>query len=119
MKKLEAKGFEDIENTTSSFVPLKQYHSAYFQSRYSPDEFLENQDFYSMGEQFLKEYKFKNKVHKLIWSLYVGGMTRVEIAKKLEDAGKTPCKKSQVSEIVSKLTKEMLKKEIVKNGKST
>lgn len=77
---LKEDGFEDIEDENEA---LKCWHTSYFQCRYSPQSFVEKQQYYQMTKTFLRTHKFKSKQHKQIWFLHSEGFSIREIAKQL------------------------------------
>src|SRR5690242_16509010 len=77
-------GFDDIEDTNSPRQMLKCWDSLWFQSEYTPQEFLERQKHYQMSENFLLTYQFKSDFEREVWTLYANGLTGREIARTIE-----------------------------------
>lgn len=80
-KKLEASGFRDIE----SGPYLKQWDHISFQSKYTPDEFLDKQNYSLAASHFLLTHPFSSTQEKEIWELHAEGNSYREIVTKLRE----------------------------------
>lgn len=78
--KLEEEGFEDAEKDEKY---LKEWHSHYFQARYSPDTFEAKRAYFSTAEKFLQNLK----TWECIWSLHTEGLSYREISAALAKRG--------------------------------
>lgn len=84
-EKLEKAGFEDIERSDHETPFLHVWHSTHFFKTYSVEEVQEREAYYRMTREFYWSYAdFKNKTEKEIWRLYTEGLSRRQIADRLE-----------------------------------
>lgn len=81
--KLRSHGFRDAEQNE---VNLQQYHSRYYQDRYSPQTFQENQRYFELAGQLLNDsqFKWKNGLEKAIWQRHSQGKGTREIGKRFK-----------------------------------
>lgn len=78
-KKLKENGFIDIEEADRD--TLQQWDCAYYQNRYTPDEFQAKQRYYELAGRLLHiENEFWTDKEKSIWRLHSEGLTIREIA---------------------------------------
>ncbi len=100
-KKLKEEGFREIEDVNSNKEFLIDWHSQFFQFKYTPQEFLEKQRYFQMTRDFLYMHKFKSKRDKQIWFLHSEGLSCMEIANKIS------LSKPRVHQIVFQLIRLM------------
>ena len=105
-KKLEEKGFNDIEQDEEH---LKAWHSHYFRERYSPSRFEAKQEYYRAASKFFHDYKFENPTDKSIWRLHVEGLSSRDIAAYRQKNCVRPWSFPAVAAIIKRLSKEMRK----------
>jgi hypothetical protein len=70
-------------------------------------DFYATLTYYEKAEHLLQTYEFKNKTQKKIWELHAKGLSRLEIEKAISIFKKT-YKKSRISEIIIKISREIL-----------
>lgn len=102
-KKLQSSGFEEAEDINSPRELLKDWHSMYFQKRYTPDTFSAKQEYYRLACLFLFSHKFQNDLEKKIWYMHAEGLPIRKIKSKLKRT-----KISKVRTIITALSKIML-----------
>lgn len=85
-KKLESKGFEDIEDTRHADRPLKRWHGLDFKSKAkSPDVFLATQSYFQKASELLNTHTFDTMEQRRVWELHAEGLSTREIVRKLKE----------------------------------
>lgn len=80
-KKLEASGFEDIEDEQGR---LKEYHSVRFRSKGLPQITVwARQRYFELARQLLHTFPFSNATNRRLWQYHSEGMSTSEIAERL------------------------------------
>lgn len=82
--KLKEAGFEDIEDTESPREFLKEWHSTWFQTHYTPESFKEKHRYFQMRTYFSKTHTFTSELEERVWCLHCEGLSYREIAKMTE-----------------------------------
>lgn len=108
--KLKKSGFEDIEQDDDH---LSQWHSAYFQNRYTEGEFLAKRAYYSLAGQFLYEHPFGSVRIESIWSLHAEGQSARQIG---DHYG---LHHNRIDILIKALAAKMLDQIIVREGRET
>lgn len=80
-RKLEKSGFEDIETHQNGKDFLKVWHSAYFQTKYSPASFEFKREYYRAAALFLQRHVFETEREKKIWERHSEGWSLRRIAR--------------------------------------
>lgn len=105
-KKLADTGFQDIEDLSRYYEPLKTWDSFLFKGQYTPEQFAERAKYFQRCERALSLHKFKTKLEKEIWTLHTQGHTVREIVKALK-ARRFKCYKTGVFTILKRLQKDL------------
>lgn len=102
--KLKKSGFNDIEQDEDH---LKQWHSRYFMSRFHPNTFKSQQEYYQLAGAFLHEYAFATPLERMVWECHSEGMAIKQIYNHLVEQD---CKMhlSGIRRVVKNLTKIMV-----------
>ena len=103
--RLKAAGFVEIEDQTlPSDPPLIDWHSTMF---CTPQQRIKQQiyeHYYEQASNLLLTYQFKKPIHRKIWEFHCAGLSRREIAVKLEGTRK-PLKHAAVGNIIKAIAK--------------
>lgn len=113
-KKLEASGFDDIEDTTNPDRPLKTWAKSDFLEK-SPTTIAVNTAYYGAASDLLNTYKFKKPIHKRIWKLHSEGMSVRDIEEVMSKTAK-PLKKSRIQKVISDIAKTIKKQDDQSNS---
>jgi hypothetical protein len=100
-ERLRAEGFEDIENTKTHTPILKQYHAAYFSSRYSAEEFQEILSYYETAQSL--SLKGESFLDAQVWRYHSQGMLQPEIGKRVNRST------ARVNQIIQRFRKRFVK----------
>lgn len=110
--KIKQSGFEDIEDVKSPNEFIKVWHSSYFQTRYSPNEFEEKREYYDRARAFLEDQMqgleyilFGKQLERTIWELHSEGLSLREIAREVG------VNKDKVQNIVKRVSGKVFKNE--------
>ncbi len=104
-KKLQAEGFEDIEQDEDN---LKSWSSQFTRTRSRLSQEA-RQDYYVLADKFLNEYKFENKVHKAIWEYHCAGVSIRNIVRAMKDNDVVCADKSTFGRLIKDLRDTMKK----------
>ena len=100
--KLEAEGFEDIEDSAGR---LKRWDSFYFKLRHRGPRFAAKEEYFRIAERFLYSHSFSEKADKLIWKMHSEGLSCREIAIQLKNQG-IKTNKDVVNRTIAELRKK-------------
>lgn len=104
-KKLESKGFKDIEKNE---LQLKSY-STEFARPPTVRNWHAKSEYYSMAGQFLHNYKFESRLERIIWEYHINGIGSRSIARVLNKAKVSNIYGTKVFQIIQRLVREMKK----------
>ena len=99
--KLEAAGFEDIEERHSPREMLKRKHNHDFK-KIEPDMYEAKRFYFQEAADMLNWHKFRNARERKIWALHAEGLSVREVATKIKLA------KSEVHRIILRLRREII-----------
>lgn len=100
-KKLEATGFEDIEDVNSPREMLKRWDSTWFFNNCDELQFKTRHRYFIMATHFLNSHDFESRFERRIWSLHCEGFSCREIASVVDSS------KTTVNDIIVFLKKIM------------
>lgn len=103
-KKIKDQGFDDVEDVESPREFMKDWHSMYFQKRYTIDSFQAKEEYYRMARSFSNTHKFECRRDKQIWELHCEGLSLRKIAEKLKT------KICRIHKVIKTLSQIMLQK---------
>ena len=104
-KKLEASGFEDIEQSDGN---LKVW-AGKFKSRRFQELMVNNEHYYQLVNQFLNDYQFASTRDKIIWTYHAEGLSVRDIATTLNKIKATKTNRQTVWVIIKRLEGAMKK----------
>lgn len=107
-KRLEKKGFQDIERTSGA---LKLNHADYFadKRRYSPEMVMGKQNYYRLACEFVHIHEFNTRTEKAIWELHAEGHSDRDITKMLKNK-RARIYRTRVQDIIKSLEIQMITK---------
>lgn len=103
--KLQASGFNDIEDTQRSDRPLKSWHNFKFQYVNLIQRGAREEYFY-LAKELLRTYAFKNETHRIIWDLHCKGLSKRNIEASIKHLEK-PYKREQIGNILCIIAREI------------
>lgn len=103
---LKQQGFDDIEADDEN---LKVWSSKFTRKK-SLDTMQAKEEYYRMATNFLREYKFKSRLERIIWEYHTNAISVRDIAKLLNDAKVSELKKDAIWTIVNRLETLMKKR---------
>jgi hypothetical protein len=83
-EKLAKTGFEDVEEANSPKELLKCWHSTWFRTRGTPEQFAEKQQYYATAREILANHRFDSAKEKRIWALHSEGYSRIETSRRMK-----------------------------------
>ena len=100
-RKLKASGFEDAETPHGV---LKDWPAHRIKRDYTPEKFVDKQEYYRLAGQFLFEHSFPNEHERKVWELHAHGLSARDIAFELRDET-NHVNKDNIQKITSKYGK--------------
>lgn len=82
--KLDREGFKDVETNVDGKLFLREFHSSYFQRKYSPLRFRFKQQYYQNATRFTHIYEFTSDRDRLMWIAHADGVSVRKIASKFK-----------------------------------
>lgn len=105
-EKLAKSGFQDIEDLSRPYQPLKTWDSFYFRGEFTPAQFEERRAYFERAERAFNKYPFKTALDKQVWYLHSQGHTIRETSVILAEHG-IKKSKTTVFVILKRLKKEL------------
>lgn len=103
--KLQASGFNDIEDHSRRDRPLKAWHT--FRFKYANITVRANcEEYFNDAKELLHTYKFKNDTHKRIWELHAQGFSKRKIEQAIKHLKKR-YRREQIGNIIRIIAKEI------------
>jgi len=125
----ESKEFKDLQKewyqklADTGFVDLEQHelHSRRYRSsgvkkygKYSQEWNDSKAEYYNLAGKFLNEYRFRNRIQKVIWEYHTNGISTRDIADILNRTNVVKTNRTYVWEIVRDLRIKMKARYLVK-----
>lgn len=102
-KKLKKEGFTDIED---EYGNLNTY-SSHFSEKVVVQRFKDREPYYYMATNFLNDYKFANRIEKIVWEYHTEGIGIRDIATLLKKARVATIKRDSIWKIITRLSAAM------------
>lgn len=103
-KKLEESGFEDIEKSDNDFI---RQHQVFTADKVQSEG---GREYYLLCQKILREYDFKDNLHRLIFELHTEGKSVREISTFLQLNSERTLKKSVISDVINKIKNTFISK---------
>lgn len=104
-QKLAKEGFEDAEDASVEWRPMRAWHSFRFKN-ITPIEIDALDAYYHKAKELLHSYEFESNMHRLIWELHTEGYSKRRIEKAIS-GHKDNYKREWIAVIIAKIAKEI------------